>query len=359
MNTSKTLSVFLNPRLLFKPPGLKSERINDRGGCFVKLKKQCALILVSIAMLGCQKMSPTQFALNQADAGKIDKSSGRPACEIQAAEYTLDAKMVAFDLTDSAGVHAGFDLISGFLKLFSIDFHATTGRMAMSMSLYDPMTPKVELLGVLGSSISLNFGVAVDVGFQNIGAGFNLSHQTPLATLVQNSLNDTFTNLTTQMNDLQEAWHTEVVAVPTKDAVIIPVGSFANLKVGDQFAIFNVDHVWSGKPCESEHLIARKSPLARVAVGEITQIANNAAVLTLLDTEANPRMNGVTILQGSAVEIFNLTDAARVPYRLMQIRNVVGAQIAYDNAQKVDVSQPLKDQISALAHNFGFMNYMP
>jgi len=318
--------------------------------------------IACLVSVGCSKLSPAQSALKDVNNGNINKSSV-PACYLNAAEYILDTKMVSFELTDSGGITAGFSF-SGFLKLLGIDLQASSGQMTVGMSLFDPLEQNIDLLDVTGKGVSLKFDASVNAGFSQIGASFDYSHNTPLSTLTQNALDDTFTALTSQMTALQSTWHSTVVSIPTATQFVIPAGSYANIKVGDQFAIYNVDQIWSDptKPCASQHVMARKTTTAPLAIAQVmsaNDLQNNGAVLTLVCSEAAPCDHTETVQLGADVEIQALTDQNRVLFRLMQIRSVLGAQIPYDNNQFVDVSPYLKDQINAIAHNYNFMIYNP
>lgn len=316
-------------------------------------KFKVAMLVSSLALIGCTKMTPAQMALQSANMGLYARTSNRPVCEINPAEYTLDTKLIAFELTTSAGLRAGFDAITGFVSLLNINFKAASGRMLIGMSIYDAISPKYELVSVMGSGRSLDFGASVNLGFQQIGAGFNVANKTPLTSLIESSLTDTFDNLYAQVSQSQQDWHTQVAAVPSKSEVIIAIGSFGGVRVGDQFTIYNVNHVWAGKPCASDHLIARKTTEAPLAIGTVTQVANNAALLSVQMSDATGP--NTFIDQGARVEIAKLVGKDRQLSRLLQIRDVGGAQIAYDNAMKVDVSSPLRDHVKAIARNYGFL----
>jgi len=319
------------------------------------------VLIASVALLatGCGPITASQSALIDTNNGELSKGDDRPACEVNEVEYLLDAKMVTFELTSSGGAHTGFNLLTGFLQLLSVDFKAKSGNMTMAMDLYDPMTPKTQLVSVPGKGTFVSFGASVNLGFQNIGAGFDFYHQTPLAKLADQSLRNTFTHLHSEIARLQAPWSTEIVAIPDAQDVIVPVGSFAGLKKGDIFAVYNVDHVWSGEACNSRYLMAHKSPSAPVAYGEVIDLENNAAALRLLDNDSYPRLDGVKIRKGAKVQIEKLVGSSRVLYRSLQIRNVVGAELSYEAGQKVDISPHLKDQIDSVAHEFGFMVYKP
>ncbi len=321
--------------------------------------KLISISIATILVVGCGQMSKTRSALVAANNGTFTKGDDRPACEINEVEYLLDTKMVAFELTNSGGFHVGFNLLSGFLQLVSLEFKAKSGSMAMAMDLYDPMMLNKQLASVVGKGTFVSFGTSVNLGFQNIGAGFDFYHQTPLAKLAEKSLSDTFTNLNSEIVKLQAPWSTEVVAIPNDEEVVVPVGSFAGLKVGDIFAIYNVDHIWSGEACTSRYLMAHKSPDRPVAYGEVTDLENNAAVLRLLENETYHRYDGVFLRKGSKVQVEKLVGSSRNLYRTMQIRNVIGAELSYEGGNTVDISPHLKDQIDGVAHKFGFMVYKP
>lgn len=324
----------------------------------MSLNRWILILVASASFVGCGKMTSSQAALEAANAGKFNKVD-RPACEIHEVEYALDTKMVSFEMTSSGGLRAGFNALTGFLQMFSLDFKAKSGSMTMSMTAYDPMSPDLQLSSALGAGSFYSFGFGLDLGLQSIGLGFSGYHQTPLAKLAEKSLTDTFENLSDDLTKLQDKWNTDVVAVPDENSVVIPVGSFGGLKVGDIMAIYNVEHVWKGTPCKSQYMIGRKSPEAPVAYGQITDLAKNAAVLRLVESEIYPRNRAEKIIQGAKVEMVKFVDKARTLYRTMQIRSVVGASISYEGGQSVDISPHLKDQIDAVAHRYGFMVYSP
>lgn len=320
------------------------------------LNKNWILIpaILSWLLIGCTKMTAAQLALNNVAQGGSDKSD-RPACEIQRTEYALDAKLMSFEVTDEGGLNAGFSLISGFLKLLSLDFKATTGKLTVGLSIYDPMVPSVNLTNALGGGRSFNFGASVDAGFENIGAGFDYGHSTPLAALAQDSLNDGFTTLSTNMTTKQAAWKTQVLAIPNKSQYVIPAGSYSNLKLGDKLAIYNVTHVWEGEPCASTYTMAIRTTQMPLAIGRVDQIENNGALLTLICSEQDICDYSAPVEIGAAVEIYKLTDDKRVLSRSLNIRSVTGGSIPYLDGKYVDISPYLKDIINAVAQDYHFI----
>lgn len=312
-------------------------------------------ILASMAvafstLVGCDHGFDSRSMLNQVNAGIIGKTDERPTCEIQASEYALSTKAVAFELESDTGLSMGWDLISGFLRAIEFSFRLKTARLSLAMSLYDPLAPNRELLGVLGKSRLWGLNFKFDLGFNQIGAGFSHYSQTPLAKLSEKALSDGLDNLTETMSDLQDPWSTMVVAIPNSSQVVIPVGTFAGLKVGDQFAIFNVEHVWQGEPCQSVHLFTRKTTDQAVALGEVIQVENRAALLGV--TMSGPGKTDIE--NGAQVEIHRLKDTKRVLKRSLRIDKVIGAKLQFENSQVIDIGPYLADQIRAVAHEYGF-----
>jgi hypothetical protein len=309
-------------------------------------------------MAGCSKMTPAQMALNSVSQGNFDKG-GRPACEIQQTEYALDGKLISFEVTDSGGAHAGFSLLTGFLKLLSLDFNAASGKLTVGLTLTDPIFPSLQLVNVLGGGRTFSFNANVDAGFQNIGAGFNYMHNTPLASLAESSLDDAFTNLTAEMNAKQSEWKTQVLALPSSTQFVIPAGSYANVKKGDVFAIYNVRHQWEGTPCASKYLMGVETTPTPLAYARADQVENNASLLTMICSDSQPCNTSEKVEIGATVRISQLTDAKRSLARLIKINSIRGATIPYEQSKSVDISPYLNDIVNAVAANYNFLVYKP
>jgi hypothetical protein len=314
--------------------------------------KGLALLLLASSLVGCVgEFTAKSRVLEEVDLGIIPKPNDRPECEVQSAEYNLDTKVVAFELGSDTGLTMGYDLLTGFMRAVEVSFRLKTARLSMTMGLQDPMKPGHDLMNVLGKSRLWGLDFKFDLGFNQIGAGFHHYSRTPLAKLSEKGLADSFDNLTDAIEDLQDKWSTQIVAIPNDREMVVPVGSFSGLKEGDQFAIYNTEHVWAGDPCTSEHLLARKTTAAPLAIGTVTQLGKNAALLAIHANDETP------ILSGAKVEIHKLTEDGRNLLRSVVINTVVGAEIQFENSQKVDIGPYLQDQIRAVAARYGFTVY--
>lgn len=324
----------------------------------MKLLKVLFAGLAISGLVGCGGFEASSPLLD-VNEGKLGKGD-RPACEIQGAEYALDTKMVGFEIESSNGVNLGFNLLQSFFRVFNVNFKMKTGRMSMAMSLYDPIKPQYELFSVLGSGKMRETEFGFDFNFYQVGVGFEHYSKTPIAKLAERSLTDTFTNLTKKVTQLQDKWSTDVVARVSVDEVVVPVGGFTGIKIGDQFAIYNVEHVWRGEPCMSEHLMARKTTPYPVAVAQVTQLENNAALLTVIQRDDYSQANGLDIELGAMVEVHKLVGEKRAAlYRSLEIRSIVGAKMSFENDLSLDMTPHLTDQIRAIARNHGFSVFRP
>jgi hypothetical protein len=223
------------------------------------------------------------------------------------------------------------------------------------MELVDPMVPNVKLLSVPGGGRSFNFGVSVDAGFQNIGAGFNYNHSTPLVNLATDSLDDGFTNLAAAMAAKQAEWKSQVLAIASPTQFVIPAGSYSNIKMGDEFAIYNVVHQWEGEPCASNYVAPYQTTALPLVIGRVDQLTNNGAVLTLICSEQDLCDQSAPVEIGATVKIYKLTDANRSLARSVNIHNVSGGLIQYEQSKSVDIGPYLNDIINGIAQNYNFI----
>jgi hypothetical protein len=316
------------------------------------------LVLSLVSLVGCSGKFGTPDLLSEVDEGRFPKPFTRPACEIQPAEYAINTDVVAFELETDNGFSMGWDLVSGFARAIQASFTLKTARLNLSMSLYDPIRPNYELTSVFGKSRLWNINFKFDLGIQQIGVGFNHYSQTPFSQLTQEGLAAALKNLTGRMAEMQDPWSTEVVAVPNLTQVILPVGSFTGLKLGDQFSIYNVEHVWEGVPCHSEHLLTRKTTTEPIATGEVIQLENSAALLDLVGRADVPGGKFVPVEPGAMVEVYDLKGNHRL-YRTLQIGKIGGAVLQFDNSTSVNIGPYLAKQLHVVASRHGFIIYNP
>lgn len=306
-----------------------------------------ALGLGIILLMGCSG-SGYQSQLYAVNTGVIKKADARPVCEVQAAEYLLDAQMVDFEITSNTGISFGLSLLSGLFHAFDLNFKMASGRLDLSMSLYDPMRADAPLYSATGKSSikGLNFNFDANVYLFNFG--ISSFYETPLSTLTTQGLENNLAALNKSISNLQEPWNTQVVAVDDPASFVIPMGSFANVKVGDEFAIYNVEHIWSGLPCASDHLLTKK--VSQPVIARAVQVENSASLLKVMV----PDLDAPVIIQGARVEISQLTDPKRQLSRSVQIRNVLGAEMTFSDTRKADLTPYMKTLLNSSIVKYGY-----
>jgi len=317
--------------------------------------KRFVITGAAVVLTGCSGFESVR-TLDRFNNGELDYKSDRPACEIQAADYRLDTRVVSFEITSSNGLDFGFNLLSGFLRLFGISFKTKEGRMAMTMKLADPIQPHYELMNTLGSALMKDREFKFQLGIEQFNLGFEHYSRTPVATLAERALEDTVVRMNAQIAGLQESWSSQVIAVPNRNEVIIAAGSYAGVKIGDEFAIYNVEHIWKGVPCESEHLFERKTTSGPLLYGVVTDIRNIGALLSVRPT-GDSRTDMPVVDQGARVEISKLVNGRQALSRTLEIGEVIGAEMKFDNNLTVDLTQYLREQINAVVHRNGYVIY--
>lgn len=319
-----------------------------------------AFIVIAAALLvtGCNGDFETNRALNEINSGQRPNLSSRPECEVQPTNYVLDTRMVAFELKNSFGFNMGFDLLSGLFKLFDLSFHTRRGQITLAMSLFDPVAPHYELMNSLGGAQMRGSEFRFDLNYDQISAGFNFFTQTPVTKLAERALDATLAKLNTDITGLQEPWSSQVLAIPTETEVVIPSGSFAGVQPGDSFVLYNVEHVWDGIPCKSNHLLARKTTARPLATAVATQVQNMASVLKIVTT-SNNSADDERLIAGARVEIQQLTGENRQLARSLEVRSVIGGQMQFQNGQAIDLSPYLREQIRSVVHRHGYLVYAP
>lgn len=150
-----------------------------------------------------------------------------------------------------------------------------------------------------------------------------------------------------------------MLALPNDTQFVIPAGSFANIKKGDIFAIYNIRHQWEGMPCASRYLMGAETTPAPLVYARADQVENNASLLTMVCSDDHPCNASEKVEIGATVHISQLTDDKRTLARLMKINGVRGATIPYEQSKSVDISVYLNDIVNAVAADYNFLVYNP
>lgn len=325
--------------------------------------KKLALFAMAISLIGCSEFQTQQdFSSVASLKGVSDGTNGefsKPYCELDFADYELDAHLIGFEMRDKTGFNVGFNLLSGFLRALSVGFKSESGKMTMSMKLRETLRPEEIITDVAGegtytkTDIDLQVGVDVLAG---VNAGVGHASATPVGKLVRKTVADSYKKTVVELATVETEWKTKVVKILNPSEIIIPVGSVAGVRKGDQFKIFNLDNVWSGTPCKSDLVFQRETTDAPIAKAQVVQLEKNAAIIRIYDVvEGAPEIE-----LGARVKIENLPltkndkKKARLLNRSVRISNVASEKMILPGNQTVDLSMLLGEELGVSLNQFGF-----
>ncbi len=323
--------------------------------------KKLALFAMAVSMIGCSEFqTQQQFSAGASLKGVSDGENGdlsKPYCELDYADYELDAHLIGFEMRDKNNINFGFNLLSGFLKALSIGFSSESGKMTMSMKLSETLRPLETITDVAGQGTftKLDFSIGVDT-LANINAGIGHSSSTPVGKLVEKTVMDSYKQTVAELATVETEWKTKVVKVLNPSELIIPVGSVAGLRKGDQFKIFNLDNVWSSTPCKSTLVFQRETTDAPIAKAQVVQLEKNAAIIRIYDVvEGAPKVElGARVKIESLPVVKNDKKKIRTLNRSIRIRNVASEKMILPGNQSVDLSMVVGEELGVLLNQYGF-----
>jgi hypothetical protein len=316
--------------------------------------KKIFLCVAAVYLSACGEMQSSNVfqALESINGGqKVDFSV--PACEVEPSEYLLDTQVSAFEITDRKNVSFGFDLATAFFRIFGFNIKTESGRMTLFMHLYESIKPNLSVASVLGEGRLKGKEFRFNLTLKEVGIGGGYYNRTPLAQLSERALRSGLSNLMRELNAQGSGWRTRTLYVDNeKGFAVVPVGSVSGVKFGDEFGLYNVEHLWSGKPCESTHIMERKTSRTPLVIAKAMMIENHAS---LIEFTAPP---SESINVGARVEISKLEgNTAKNPRTLrypVAIRSVKSEYLALPDGSRIDITPYARDQMAALFDQYGF-----
>lgn len=292
-------------------------------------------------------------SLNNVDQGLIEKSD-RPACEVGWKDYSLDARIVALEITSSGGLSFGFDLLSGFLASFKASFAAKSGFARMMLKVFPPFEAAVPASVQTGSAKMSGREFRFEFKLQQYGGGIDLVRRTPLFELTSRMIDDAFSKAKTDpvLRFSAEGWNARVASLPEDGLAILNAGSKAGLRRGDRIEFHNVIHEWEGGPsqaCRGKYLLMRASPRTAVAVGEIEDIQEFASSVRLISRDASHPLE-----MGSLGTLVGAEDGRGLK-KTVEIRGVSSEALTGLNGERIDVTPWLRAQFEERLSRHGLM----
>lgn len=279
----------------------------------------------------------------------------KPYCEVDFADYELDTRLLAFEITDRGNVGFGFNILNGFFRALGLRIKTERGVMLASMSMSQSLRPSESLAHVTGEGKSSKTEFNFELDALQLGLDIGYFRQTPLSRLTEKTLMSTLQNLKNEMNGVETAWSTRAVHLyPIEQQLIIPTGSVAGIRLGDRFKIFNVDHAWRGVPCESEHLFERKRTTEAIAIAEVTQLDKNASLLTLVDKRTDDPIEYGARVEIESLPLRNKEKGPRALARSVRFRSFHSEKLVVPGGANVDLTPYLVEHTGALLNHYGY-----
>ncbi len=318
------------------------------------------LTMTSVMLIGCsefqseQKFSEISEALNSVDDGIIS-DSGKPYCELDYADYELDANLIGFEMRDKFGIDVGFKPTGGPLSRVGVGFQSESGKMTINMKLNDSLQPLEELTNVMGEGTftKTNFSIGFDL-LMGIGLGTSIYSETPVGRLSEKTMVDSYKKTQKELSAFATEWNTKVVRVLSPTEFIIPAGSIAGLRVGDQVKLFNLDIEWESTPCRSGVVFQRETTTLPIAKAQVVQLENKAALLRVYESAGDADL----VELGARVKVEKLVlakgEKSRSLKRGVRVRNVTSRELELEGGRKVDISGYMEPQVRAMLSDYGF-----
>lgn len=309
------------------------------------------LTLVMAIASACAPMAYSpQFATSENIEGEIPFA--RAECEVFKPNYTVDMNVVSFEMKNKAGLSVGFNA-GGALNFVGLEFALKQAEMALSMDAYDPVHTN-EVLGSVrkvASKIELKAAFSLNFGAVRVEPGYY--YQTPLANLSYKAMQNSLNALASQLQN-ESPWSARVLVVPNENEIIINAGNLSGVREGDEFALYNIEHVWAGEPCVSEHIFERQTTREPLAIVRATsQRTGHRALLDVISqTGVEPIQQGAKLL----IKKLPLAkgEKRRNLKKQIQIGEINSRPLMIDGKTEIDVVDILKLQVQSVVFDSNF-----
>ena len=309
--------------------------------------------LIATGCAGFESETAVQTALKNVDEGQKVEDITRPVCEVDYADYELDMHLYAFQMKDKTDFSVGFNLLQGFFKAIGLKFKTERGQMEMTVELGEALRPLEVVAKAKGVGELKGTEFRIDLDALQLGLDIGYYYKTPLSTLTEKTVKNGLSEITKKLKNVETPWNSRVVFhKPVEQEMIIPAGSVAGLRLGDEFYVYNVNYIWKDTPCASD-LQFRDRDATHVARVVVTQLEKNASMLTIVDKPSD-----APIELGALVEVAHLPlakgEKSRSLARSVRLRNVVSEKLSVQGASAVDFTLYLREQTTALLNFYGF-----
>jgi hypothetical protein len=280
----------------------------------------------------------------------------RPSCELPEVDYQLDSQVLAFEAIKSRKLKFGFNLLNGWIGHFGVGFKVKQALLVLRTDLREFLKPTQGFAPAEGESPLLEKELNFEIDIGRISAGTDAYNKTPFYDMMKRALRDSLERTMNQARKVDPLWSSVIVDEALQDQYVIPAGANAGIQVGDEFAVYNVKHLWSEGPCTSEYRMRQNtttSAIATLVVEDSFQLAPNSAILSIKERHLPDEIE-----LGAYVYLKKLAGSRTTSLKKsVIIRDLKPFLIPYETADgkqvSVNLTQDLENALSLIAPEKG------
>lgn len=200
-------------------------------------------------------------------------------CLIYVPQIMVSGSVLSFEMHYGGGFF--FGITPGGAKEF-VGAGTTIGleqtQLAIQMDAFKPLTRK-SLAVAKATPEQFKFKVDLLINFAEFAIGPKFFYQNPLANVTLQGLKNAMAKLAAQLDTNAIAqgrplWEARVIR-DDDTSILVRAGRLNDIKVGDEFEIYNMDHEWEDMtlPCESRYVGSTRRTTKPIAIARVTEEA--------------------------------------------------------------------------------------
>ena len=314
----------------------------------MKAKLRVILVLSSIVFTACGIGGPEQSAFRAVNRGEKLGCGDTPLCLQTYEDFEVRGRVLGFEIIDKKGFNFGFNLLNQFFEALGFSISAEKGQMVFAVDLSEILSRQQSTITELGKGESQKREFHFQLDVVKLKADINYFWQTPLSTLAERTIVDSMAHLNTSLSERKIKWSTKAV-YSEGDSIVVPIGALSNVAIGDSFEIFNVEHLWSGSPCESRHLLEKLTTDSPIVEAVAVQVESHSTLLQIY------RRNEMTPIQtGARVFLRSRMNASSRPLlRSAQLIDIESVPLTLADGSHFDVTPYVSDIFKTVAPRQG------
>ncbi len=235
---------------------------------------------------------------------------GVPECLKRGPQVEIGGAVESFEIQGGGGLFFGFGPNVGGVTDIGGSIRVQFAQLATTLVGYHPLSKVVSGTGRARSTQTrVDLDLTINFGLFRLGPQFFF--QSPLANVSRRALDQTLVNLSNDMDQKAEAdgrpvWETKV-RNDLDTHVIVYGGRRHGLKVGDEMAVYNMEHYWEndGTPCAARYEGAlRKSdlPAAILKIETSSELGDDITRARVIQQGKDQREPGAQVVMWKMVE---------------------------------------------------------